>query len=118
MANNRIYIRFNPTGELVYLGKNMALEWYDAPFEKLNLFFDHVGITDDFSLVMEDASNSTDCKQEDFKNDRIYVHKVIPPCKHKWFDWGKEFIDVVCTKCGHHNREAELKKEKKHENTF
>lgn len=65
MANNRMFIRHNPTGKIFGIGKRMGWGWYSVKMDmkaQLNAFFDDClgGCVkpqdqDDFSLILEDT---------------------------------------------------------------
>lgn len=67
MANNRLWLIHRPSGAAVCLGKRMDVGWY-RPYENLEteiaLFFDAADThsdektQDDFTLAIEDATNS------------------------------------------------------------
>ena len=68
MANNRMYLKFTPTGEQFYLGKRMASGWYSAPTKSLDDFYDkceryvmdgNYGELDSFVLEFEDPPETT-----------------------------------------------------------
>ena len=72
MANNRMYLQYRPTGELVYLGKRMSDGWYDVPTDltqKLQLLFDHAEASkcelDDFILSLEHPGNDKQVESPD-----------------------------------------------------
>ena len=66
MANNRMFLIHKPSCLGIMLGKRMASGWYKAPDQsELERFYRHLeydqkGSQDDFSLAMEDCSES-DC---------------------------------------------------------
>jgi len=64
MANNRLWLVHEPSGESIYLGKRMGYGWYGAPDslgEQLNQWFDSLqakGEQDCFRVGLEDPSRA------------------------------------------------------------
>ncbi len=63
MANMRMFLRHNPSGDYIFLGKRMEGGWYGVPNETATnryLLFKHAGEDnrgqDDFSLVFDEGS--------------------------------------------------------------
>ena len=69
MANNRMFLVYRPTGDAVYLGKRMAIGWYDTPknvAQKIMELFEKAEqavlckefLPDDFAIALESGENN------------------------------------------------------------
>lgn len=79
MANNRMFLQYRPTGELVYLGKRMNEGWYDVPerlSESIVKLFERAeasaGNLDDFVLALEQPCNEFQAESPDTMDGLIY----------------------------------------------
>lgn len=67
MANNRLFLVHRPSGTKIYLGKRMAVGWYDGPSTEVNEFFGRCAGPpdgqDDFCLAMEDVTDAPCCTE-------------------------------------------------------
>lgn len=75
MANNRLFLGFKPSGEMVYLGRRMGFGWCGARTDlrkEMDDFFDRCedaalqscdgDVQDHFVLLIEDGENAPDCE--------------------------------------------------------